>query len=153
MPRKHKARRQLDLKKDLRIVLAFTALIALALTAVFLYFILQTATEFETFYEKKMENHAVLIRKTVNLAESYIDTYDQLVNDDLYHCLYRLNQELLSVPRTSLTKELLQSHRDKHKLAGLAIFVMDPERLQFESSRRLRQNFVVRNRYCAICRG
>jgi diguanylate cyclase (GGDEF)-like protein len=112
--------------KDLRIVLAFTALIALALTAVFMYFILQTATEFETFYEKKMENHAVLIRKTVSLAESYIDTYDQLVTDDLYHRLYRLNQELLSVAHTSLTKELMESYRDKYKLAGLAIFVSEP---------------------------
>jgi diguanylate cyclase (GGDEF)-like protein len=112
--------------KDLRIVLAFTALIALALTAVFMYFILQTATEFETFYGKKMENHAVLIRKTVSLAESYIDTYDQLVTDDLYHRLYRLNQELLSVAHTSLTKELMESYRDKYKLAGLAIFVSEP---------------------------
>ncbi len=112
--------------KDLRIVLAFTALIALALTAVFIYFILQTATEFETFYEKKMENHAVLIRKTVSLAESYIDTYDQLVTDDLYHRLYRLNQELLRVAHTSLTKELMESYRDKYKLAGLAVFVSEP---------------------------
>jgi diguanylate cyclase (GGDEF)-like protein len=126
MSRKHKDRRKLNMTKDLRIVLAFTALIALALTAVFMYFILQTATEFETFYGKKMENHAVLIRKTVSLAESYIDTYDQLVTDDLYHRLYRLNQELLSVAHTSLTKELMESYRDKYKLAGLAIFVSEP---------------------------
>lgn len=108
-------------------VMSFAVLIAFTLATVFVYFILQTAAEFGTFYEKKMENHAVLIRKTVSLAESYIDTYEKLVTNDLYHRLYHLNQELSDVPHTSLTKELMEHYRDDYDLAGLAIFVPEPQ--------------------------
>ncbi|WP_283408115.1 GGDEF domain-containing protein [Anoxynatronum buryatiense] len=110
------------MKRDGKIILALTLVIAVVLTAVFAYFISRTEKDFDLFYTKQMDNHASLIRKTVNLAESYTETYTRLINEDLYHRLYGLNQELAGVAADQLTPGVLMTYRDNYDLAGLAIF-------------------------------
>ena len=123
------------MKKDGRIILALTLVIAVVLTAVFAFFISQTEKDFDHFYTKQMDNHASLIRKTVNLAESYTETYTRLINDDLYHRLYGLNQELINVPADQLTPEVLMTYRDNYDLVGLAIFIpVDDEDIMIATS-------------------
>jgi diguanylate cyclase (GGDEF)-like protein len=122
------------MKKNKQVFLDTALIIAMVLIVTFQFFIQRIEQRFTTYYSKQLDNYGSIISKTVEMAASYTDTYEQLLTDDLYYKLSALNQELIDTPFEMLDQLALETYKKKYALDGLAIFIKDVNEISIYQS-------------------
>lgn len=121
--------------KKISWVFIYTALIiTVVLIITFHFFVQKIEVGFSDYYSKQLDDYSSIISKTVEMASSYTDTYDQLLTDDLYYRLSALNQDLKDIPLEALDDEGIETYREKYDLFGLAIFIRETEEISIYNS-------------------
>lgn len=122
------------MKKHKWIFLKAVLIITIVLIINFQFFLEKIEFGFTDYYSNQLDSYGNIISKTVKMAASYTDTYEQLLTDDLYYRLSGLNEELKTVPFEAFDAELLNHYKEKYNLHGLAIFIKKEEEISIYNS-------------------
>lgn len=120
------------LKKKNAISVSIVALLLVLLA--FVLFVQNSKDLFQEYYDSQLNNYSNLFKKTIEIAEGYTSLSDELIAEEFYQMIVKIEEELADSPLENMRPERLERLKNHYGLSELAILSKDHEGIYIYSS-------------------